>query len=745
MKTKAYMNNRLKSGIAVILLLLVTAYVSYAQQGSGIIQGKVIDASTGEELVYANVVIKGTTRGLATDLEGNFELIVTAGTYSLIASYIGYQEAEQQVIVKADETSVVNFELIVGDQLEEVTITVQAIGQISAIRDQVASNKIVNIVSAEKMEELPDANAAEAIGRLPGISLQRSSGEADKIVIRGVSPKHNNVTIGGVKMASTNAWDRSADLSIIQSELLSGVEVSKSLRADMDANAVGGTVDLKLAGAQRGIQTNARVESGYNNLFGAIGDLKLSAGASNRFFDNLFGVKFQVTHEKKGLTSHRFGGNYSGPILEQVLDDEGNLTGESFYKVRTLGTVLTESITERDRTGASLILDLKSDNFDVLFFNLYNNKVDDVLSRVNTYTFTQAAFPYNHNIGVWLSDTKNWTHSLQSQFRFAGTKLDLILSYAKVKNDGNGRGFPFQQESVGADPIDQDWLEFRDPAEVLELYGTTNPEESYLGIDEISGSILTDQNYDAKIDWHIPYKISDFIKGTFSVGGKYHKLDRFSDGWQEFVDYRYGVGASRKAAYVAMFPWVVTNAADQQGIIATNFIDNSYNQDDFLEGRYQLGWSADIDLLVDNQKLFYAENSELYQKNGNENFNRDYSSIEETYAAYLMTDFTIADKLTLVPGIRFEKENTSYEAYLIQLSWSNPNGIQGVPDSLSAKRSNQFFFPSVNLKYNVSNLITLRGAVYRNTSRPDFLLLSPLIKSMLNNNRRKSSSLLVVS
>jgi len=721
------MRNRIKSGLAVVFLLFITAHLSLAQQELGLIKGKVIDASTGEGLVYANVVIEGTTTGGVTDLDGNYDLRIAPGSYLLIVSYIGYQKAEMEVVVKADETAKVNFELNPGEQLDEVIVTVQAKGQISAIHDQVASNKIVNIVSAEKMEELPDANAAEAIGRLPGISLQRSSGEADKIVIRGVSPKHNNVTIGGVKMASTNAWDRSADLSIIQSEMLSGVEVSKSLRADMDANAVGGTVDLKLASAQRGFNANARAESGYNNLFGEIGDYKFSVGASNRFFDNSFGIKAQLTYEQKGLTSHRYGGNYSGPILEQELDPEGNLTGNSFYKVRTIGTVLTERITERERLGASVILDYKSENFDVLYFNLFNKKVDNDLTRVNTYTFTSASFPYNHNISVWENDTRIWTQSFQSQFRFAGTKLDMVLSYSQVENEGNGRGFPFQQQSSGADPIDQDWLVFRDPAEVLELYGTTNAAESYMGTDNIAGSILTDKNYDAKIDWHIPFKISDKIEGKISVGGKYHRLNRKSDGWQEFVDYRWGSGAARKQAYVNMFPWVEANAGDQEGIIATNFIDNIYSQNDFLDGRYQLGWSADIDLLVENQKQFYEGNRSLYQKNGNENYNRDYSSFEESYASYLMAELNISDKLILIPGIRFEKENTDYQAYIIQLLGANANGIKGVPDSVSVSRSNQFFFPSVNLKYNLSDLVTFRGAVYKSASRPDFLSLSPLL------------------
>ena len=194
----------------------------------------------------------------------------------------------------------------------------QARGQMAAVLGQVSSNKIVNIISSEKMQELPDANAAESIGRLPGISLQRSSGEANKVVIRGVGPAQNNVTIGGVKMASTNAGDRSADLGLIQGEMLSSVEVSKTLRADMDASAIGGTVDLQIATALEEPTFNAMSEVAYNDLLSTIGDTKTSVGGSIRFLKKKFGIKAQGTYQQKQLLRIDLEG-YSGPVLRQEL------------------------------------------------------------------------------------------------------------------------------------------------------------------------------------------------------------------------------------------------------------------------------------------------------------------------------------------------------------------------------------------------------------------------------------------
>ena len=307
----------------LVVLCFVTTHFSFSQQESGTISGKITDASNGDELAFANVIVKGQTIGAITEVDGTYKLEVAPGTYTLLFSYIGYEEAEKQVTVKANETSMVNVELNPGNQLDEIVVSFQVRGQLAAIREQVASNKIANIIAQEKMLELPDANAAEAIGRLPGIALERNSGEANKVVIRGLDPAQINVTVAGVKLAPTRVEDRSADLSMVQSEMLAGVEVSKTLRADMEDGATGGTVDVRLAKAKEKPSFNAMSESGYSNLFNNVGDSKTSVGGSTRFLKNKFGAMMQGTYEQKQLSSQRFSAQYSERIVQQVLDPDG--------------------------------------------------------------------------------------------------------------------------------------------------------------------------------------------------------------------------------------------------------------------------------------------------------------------------------------------------------------------------------------------------------------------------------------
>ena len=721
----------------LVTLYFVTTHYSFAQQELGTIKGVVMDSSTRELLPGASVVIKGTTKGIYTDFDGNYEIKVSPGTYLLVVSFTGYKGSEKQVTVKANQTSTVNIEMTPGNQLDEIVISVQVRGQIAAIREQVASNKISNIISAEKMVELPDANAAEAIGRLPGIALERSSGEANKVVIRGLDPAQSNVTIGGVKMASTSVEDRSADLSMIQSEMLAGVEVSKTLRADMDAGATGGTVDVRLATARKKPSFNFMSEGGYSSLFKNIGDFKTSVGGSTRFLKGKFGAKIQGTYEQKQLSSQRFSAGYSDRIIQQVLDSNGNLTGEQNFVARTESAGLQQVETIRERMGLSLVLDFKSSFYEMSFLNLVNKTTDDVIGRDENYNFLENTMPFRFTVSAEETESVNSTHLLENKFNFLGTTLNLSLSHTQVKRTGFGQIFPFRELSTTAPFIDQNYLIFRQPLEVLDIYGGTNIDDNKLRSDDRNTSKLTDKNYDINLDWDIPFKLEKLnVTGVFSIGGKYHALKRESNQEQIYADYLAGRGLSTRLRYLEVFPNVNWPAGDARGILATNFVDPNYNPPT-INGLYTLNWSPDIGLMQNMQNQLYATHPDLFNARGNESYTNDYSNREEQVAGYVMAEINIG-KLQLVPGIRMEKVNTEYNAFAILQNPVNSNGITGVPDSISVKRDNKLFFPSINAKYQFGKSFALRGAVYKSVIRPGFIKLSP--KTVVNPNSNNFSS-----
>ena len=687
----------------------------------------VVDASFNEKLAFATVFVNELSLGGTTDDNGIFRFEAPNGTYTLLISYIGFKELRREIIISDDGPFNYSFGLESDNVLDEVVVSVQARGQMAAILEQVSSNKIVNLVSAEKMQELPDANTAEALGRLPGISLQRSSGEAQKIIIRGVAPENNNITIAGVKLASNNASDRSVDLSMMQNEMFAGAEVSKTLRPDMEASAIGGTVDLRLSKAADKPQFNAMYEGGYNNLFSKIGDTKFTAGAAARFFDKKFGVKFQGSFEEKLVSSHNFNGNYTDPILVQELDENGQLTGEQSYISRTAGVHMSLNNATRRRIAGNLTLDYKSPFIDVSLFNLININPNNNILREEIFNFLDPRNPFSLKASDNTNDKYVSTHLLESYFRFLKTELSVKLSYSNTNSDATRKIFPFKEIDLSGESINQNWLVFRDPKEVLNSYGQTEILNNRLVTNDLAKDKIDDKTYNIDLKWKVPFNIKQLeLDGTFSVGGLLRKKERSSDSNYQYVQYQAGSGRGPRNVSLELFPWMDWPAGDLQGIPASNFIDQNYNPGEFLNGEYNLSWSPDINQLVNMQSELYENYPLLFNFQGLQSFKNDYVNEEELFAAFFMFEINFGP-LLFVPGVRMEMAKTSFTSFSIVQNAINTSGVMGVPTPVTSERKNEHFFPSVNMKLKLNNTLSLRAAVYKSISRPNFSNLSPRI------------------
>ncbi len=210
----------MKTLVTIVAILAVIPSLLLAQ---GTIRGTVTDSASGDALVGANVLVKGTALGAATDLYGKYRIPnVGAGQRMLRVTYVGSITREVPVTVPADGEVIVNLGLM-PDVIEgqEVLVTAQVRGQEAAINQQITSSTIVNVISEEKIKELPDANAAEAIGRLPGVSIIRSGGEASKVILRGMSDKFTTFTIDGIRIPPTDPDSRGVDLSTFSQGTLS--------------------------------------------------------------------------------------------------------------------------------------------------------------------------------------------------------------------------------------------------------------------------------------------------------------------------------------------------------------------------------------------------------------------------------------------------------------------------------------------------------------------------------------------
>ena len=173
-----YRNSEYYPRLSLLLFALLSLpNVIYMQQVNVGISGEVRDASTGKELSWANIAIVGTNMGAATNEDGSYTISnVPPGTYNLRVTYLGYGKLDSTVVLTGAESLNINFKLAYGEVLEgeEVVVAAQASGEWSAINKQLSSKTITNIVDESQIKELPDANAAESVGRLPGVAIKRS-------------------------------------------------------------------------------------------------------------------------------------------------------------------------------------------------------------------------------------------------------------------------------------------------------------------------------------------------------------------------------------------------------------------------------------------------------------------------------------------------------------------------------------------------------------------------------------------
>jgi TonB-dependent receptor len=253
--------------LLTFLILVSAAIASFGQGGAGAITGTVQDSS-GKVLVGAKVVIDPSGRRAATDDQGQFRIPnVPAGQYALSASYVGFATFSANVAVKAGETASVTAALSLGQTGDSVLVTAPRLqGEAEAVNVERMSDQIVQVAPMGVITSLPNTNIADAIGRLPSVSLERDEGEGKYVQIRGTEPRLSNLTINGVNVPSVEVTVRNVKMDAIPSNGIERIEVYKTLSSNMDADGVGGTVNLVTPTAQDKPTYSLNGTAGYNPL-----------------------------------------------------------------------------------------------------------------------------------------------------------------------------------------------------------------------------------------------------------------------------------------------------------------------------------------------------------------------------------------------------------------------------------------------------------------------------------------------
>ena len=202
--------------------------VAQAQTGKGSIAGRVTDSSSGA-LIGAQVTIQPSGVSVVSDARGQFFINdLEPGSYTVTITYIGFEAFTQTLNVAAGQAASVDAKLDVESQNLKVLVTAErASGEAEAVNRELTADNIVQVLPSEVIRSLPNANMADALGRLPSVTIERDEGEGKYVQIRGTEPRLANLTIDGVNIPSPESGVRQIKLDAIPADIVESVESTR--------------------------------------------------------------------------------------------------------------------------------------------------------------------------------------------------------------------------------------------------------------------------------------------------------------------------------------------------------------------------------------------------------------------------------------------------------------------------------------------------------------------------------------
>lgn len=730
----------LRTAAARCLLALATLLVlpALAAAQTGAIAGRVVDAATRNALAGAVVTVEGTQLRAATGPDGAFRLgNVPAGTATVRVSYLGFEDYTGPAAVVENTTLALSIPMTANAiVLDALVVEGRAVGQAQALNQQRAAQNTVSIVSSDFSGQFPDKTIADAVRRLPGITVEtdRDTGgsEGRYVTIRGMNADFNAITINGVRVtiADFGGASRAVPLDVVSARSAESIAVTKALLPSQDADGIGGAVDIRTrtpspeegrtASIEAQIGWRAMLEDYDNYPYGnptyeaaaSYGDVfgennAWSALVAVNLRDNAF-VKQRVSTtgwSDVGSTSASY--VPAGLVLQHFFDDVSS-TGASAalaYRPSETSSVrldLAYNVRETDRGRQRLVVGTSSGSFvgtpvvdgdTVVSGTRSGNRAQrEVRDFGETQSNLSLALTGEHALGT--GTTLTWLAGW-NRGEFEGDQSRDILArfrtltgnatWAITPGDAWNPAFSFSRNL-------NDPLNFR-----------------FDRVDRGSRDV-TDDNFTLGTDLRQELATSF---PSFLQAGVRARLNRRDLTSQELAYYRSGLDPSFG---ISESSWTIGSAVGGLGSSVADYRANS------TLGGYDFGFFVDPVILrrqVDEAvRLGLLETDPV--SNAARALARSYEADEDIYAAYLMGQATFGD-LTLLAGFRVERTEIGFTGH-------NADGdgiIFYSATPYSADNAYTDFTPGVHLRYDFTPRLIGRVALTRSLARATYANLNP--------------------
>ena len=690
---------------ALLVVSVPLAEPLFGQTGSGTIVGTVQD-SGGAALIGGKVVVQPTGRAVATDNQGEFRIAnLPAGQYTLTASYVGFEALTNTVTVSAGQTATANVTLKVGSGADSVIVTAPRLqGDAEAINVERMSGEIVQVEPMGVIQSLPNTNVADAIGRLPSVSLERDEGEGKYVQIRGTEPRLNNLTINGVNVPSVEVTVRNVKMDAIPSNGIERIEVYKTLSADQDADGIGGTVNLVTPTAQDKPTYSLNGTSGYNPL---------QNGFWRGGFDGTFGKRFGATKNFGFL----LGGDWDR--TNRGIDDlEPSQTTGQLADGTNVAYVSSEDFRSynyyRTRYGFDLGIDDKiTPTMTVYLKGLYADFHD--FGETHVYTPSAGALTGTSSGLLTFDNTGSWAYREyirrpdQQEFSvLTGARHDLtkdLITYDVAVSRGHnigGQSFPT--------------ISFAGPSAVTFTENLSDPYRPNLAATDGTNGFDA-STYGVTKATRFRYHATQLnVQGSANLAHSYTvhaHPSTLSVGLKIRNSYSTQTQASEDLVATNASPFTLAS-------VTGNYTNPTYYNKSFAIGNQAYGptltFANGVNAIAANSGAFTAADTTATDANA-------FFNTEERISAGYIEDVIFFGNFRLQGGLRFDNGATHFLANQIALD------ANGNPTISPIRKDASYFnvLPTVALQYQVQKDTNLRAVYGRGLARPNVVDITPSV------------------
>ncbi len=670
------------------LLLALGSAVSLLAQSAGTVAGRVTDANTGLALEGVRVSLAGSPVTVFTTGDGRYRLPnVEAGAQTLRFSYVGYDDIEQRVAVDASGITRADavFEVL---EMEAMVIQGAVVGTARAINAQRAADTLTSIVAADEIGSFPDQNAAEALQRIPGLSLYRDQGEGRYIVVRGINYALNNVQLNGMKLASPEEGDRGIALDVIPADAMDSVEVTKVPTPDMDGEGIGGTVNIKTKSPfdHSGLHASFKTQGIYSALSGKTG-YKFNGSVSTVTGDGKLGLLVAPTWQVRKFGSYNY--EHDGWSEEESPDD-----GNDYYLLEAIN--YRDYVIERERYGVSAAIEGRPTETLQWYVRGNYNRFKDTEQRHRTVIdFTEGDLVSLDATSARFEDLRRWRRDVRD--RVKDQDLKAISAGFEMRNGGWAVDGAVGYSKGHEENPDETSYRFRhNTRDGVFTYDFSNPYD--IRIDQLAGGAITDpstydfQRAEVTNDQGDETEYDAVLNVRYSFSGenpaflKFGAALRTKEKTQEVEAFEFSDGPAAFA-----FANLAGAVGDYPYGFAVPRVDVTAIREAFWPNLASF----------DAQRVF--EDSEL----------DDWVSNEDVLAGYLMGSTTIG-RTTYSAGVRVER--TEFDSTGRQVDLEN----EVVLGDERFSRNYTNWLPGIYLRHEVSDSLVLRASFSNSLSRPSF-------------------------